>query len=88
MGLGLYFADGEGPKFERPLRDEAAVMKLAAPDPTAELRYVTDAVEAAGSEQILAVPVSILFDQLPHCARVHPARLVAGLADAVERRGG
>ena len=21
MGLGLYFADGEGPKFERPLRD-------------------------------------------------------------------
>ncbi|MFT8042512.1 uroporphyrinogen decarboxylase family protein, partial [Salmonella enterica subsp. enterica serovar Brandenburg] len=25
MGLGLYFADGEGPKFERPLRDEAAI---------------------------------------------------------------
>ena len=25
MGLGLYFADGEGPKFERPLQDEAAV---------------------------------------------------------------
>ncbi|HJW57282.1 MAG TPA: uroporphyrinogen decarboxylase family protein, partial [Burkholderiaceae bacterium] len=22
MGLGLYFAEGEGPKFERPLRDE------------------------------------------------------------------
>ena len=22
MGLGLYFADGEGPKFERPLREE------------------------------------------------------------------
>lgn len=22
MGLGLFFADGEGPKFERPLRDE------------------------------------------------------------------
>ncbi len=32
MGLGLYFADGEGPKFERPLRDEAAVMALRVPD--------------------------------------------------------
>ena len=44
MGLGLYFAEGEGPKFERPLRDEAAIAKLAVPDPNAELRYVTDAV--------------------------------------------
>src|ERR1700710_1146568 len=32
MGLGLFFADGEGPKFERPLRDEAAVLALRAPD--------------------------------------------------------
>ena len=44
MGLGLYFADGEGPKFERPLRDEAAIRKLAVPDIGATLRYVTDAV--------------------------------------------
>jgi uroporphyrinogen decarboxylase len=44
MGLGLYFADGEGPRFERPLRDEAAVARLAAPDPAAELGYVLDAV--------------------------------------------
>jgi uroporphyrinogen decarboxylase len=44
MGLGLYFADGEGPRFERPLRDEAAIRKLAAPDPARELRYVLDAV--------------------------------------------
>ncbi|MCX7893686.1 MAG: uroporphyrinogen decarboxylase [Burkholderiales bacterium] len=44
MGLGLYFAEGEGPKFERPVRDEADVAKLAVPDPGAELRYVTDAV--------------------------------------------
>jgi len=44
MGLGLYFADGEGPKFKRPVRDEAAVAALAVPDPEAELRYVTDAV--------------------------------------------
>ena len=44
MGLGLYFTEGEGPRFERPLRDEAAVAHLAAPDPSAELRYVLDAV--------------------------------------------
>ena len=44
MGLGLYFAEGEGPKFERPLRDEAAIKQLAVPDIGATLRYVTDAV--------------------------------------------
>ena len=44
MGLGLYFAEGEGPKFERTVREEADVARLAVPDPDAELRYVTDAV--------------------------------------------
>jgi uroporphyrinogen decarboxylase len=44
MGLGLYFADGEGPKFERPLREEWAIRDLAAPDPWDHLRYVMDAV--------------------------------------------
>jgi len=44
MGLGLRFTEGEGPRFERPLRDEADIAKLAAPDPGGELRYVTDAV--------------------------------------------
>jgi len=44
MGLGLYFADGEGPRFERPLREEAAIHALAAPDPADRLRYVLDAV--------------------------------------------
>jgi len=44
MGLGLYFAEGEGPRFERPLRDEASIAKLAAPDPSQSLRYVTDAI--------------------------------------------
>jgi len=44
MGLGLYFAEGEGPKFASPLRDEAAIRALAVPDPGGELRYVTDAV--------------------------------------------
>ena len=44
MGLGLYFAEGEGPRFERPLRDEAAIRLLAAPDIAERLRYVFDAV--------------------------------------------
>jgi uroporphyrinogen decarboxylase len=44
MGLGLYFAEGEGPKFERPLQDEAAIKALHVPDIGSELKYVTDAV--------------------------------------------
>ena len=44
MGLGLRFAEGEGPRFERPLRSEADIRKLSVPDPAAELRYVLDAV--------------------------------------------
>ena len=44
MGLGLYFAEGEGPKFERPLRDEWAINDLTVPDPNDHLRYVMDAV--------------------------------------------
>jgi uroporphyrinogen decarboxylase len=43
MGLGLAFAEGEGPRFERPLRDEAAIRKLAVPDLN-RLNYVFDAV--------------------------------------------
>jgi uroporphyrinogen decarboxylase len=43
MGLGLYFAEGEGPRFERPVRDERDVAALAVPD-LAKLRYVFDAI--------------------------------------------
>ena len=43
MGLGLSFAVGEGPRFARPLRDEADIARLAVPDMEA-LRYVFDAV--------------------------------------------
>jgi uroporphyrinogen decarboxylase len=44
MGLGLYFAEGEGPKFERPLRNEWEVRNLFVPDPAEHLGYVLDAV--------------------------------------------
>lgn len=43
MGLGLSFAQGEGPRFAKNVRDEAAVAELAVPD-MAKLRYVFDAV--------------------------------------------
>jgi uroporphyrinogen decarboxylase len=43
MGLGLSFALGEGPRFQTPVRDEAAVDALRVPD-LDKLRYVFDAV--------------------------------------------
>ncbi len=43
MGLGLSFAQGEGPKFERHIRNEADVATLAVPDMN-RLKYVFDAV--------------------------------------------
>ncbi len=46
MGLGLYFAEGEGPKFERPLRDEWEIRDLTVPDPHNQLRYVIAAVSS------------------------------------------
>jgi uroporphyrinogen decarboxylase len=46
MGLGLYFADGEGPKFERPLTNEKEVHKLDVPDVEQDLAYVFDAVKS------------------------------------------
>lgn len=44
MGLGLYFTEGEGPKFTHPVRTAADVDKLPIPDPETDLRYVVDAV--------------------------------------------
>ncbi len=57
MGLGLYFSAGEGPKFERPVRNEADVNKLAVPDIGAELSYVTDAVSLIRQELKGQVPL-------------------------------
>ncbi|MCC7484125.1 MAG: uroporphyrinogen decarboxylase [Burkholderiales bacterium] len=47
MGLGLEFAEGEGPRLARPLREERDVGHLFVPDPGERLRYVTDAVSQA-----------------------------------------
>lgn len=57
MGLGLYFAEGEGPKFERPLRSAADIERLAVPDMEGELRYVMDAVRLIRRELDGSVPL-------------------------------
>ncbi len=44
MGLGLYFTEGEGPKFKNPIRTAADIKQLPIPDPNTDLRYVVDAV--------------------------------------------
>jgi len=57
MGLGLYFAEGEGPRFERPLRSAADIKALGVPDPADSLRYVTDAVSLIRKELDGSVPL-------------------------------
>ena len=57
MGLGLYFSEGDGPKFERPLRSKADIDHLAVPDPTEKLRYVSDAISLVRKELDGAVPL-------------------------------
>ena len=56
MGLGLYFAEGEGPKFERPLREESAIAALREPD-LDSLRYVFDAISLTRRELNGRVPL-------------------------------
>lgn len=44
MGLGLQFADGEGPFFTRPISNAQDIQNLHLPEPEVDLRYVMDAV--------------------------------------------
>ena len=57
MGLGLYFVEGEGPKFERPVRSEEDVARLAVPDMETGLRYVMDAIRVIRRELGGKVPL-------------------------------
>jgi uroporphyrinogen decarboxylase len=56
MGLGLSFADGEGPRFDHPLRAEREIRALAVPDPD-RLRYVFDTVRQVRRALSGEVPV-------------------------------
>lgn len=44
MGLGLHFEEGEGPRFEKVIKNAADVAALRRPDPATSLAYVMDAV--------------------------------------------
>lgn len=57
MGLGLYFAEGEGPKFHKPLRSEADIDQLEVINTAADLTYVTDAVSMIRQELNGRVPL-------------------------------
>jgi len=57
MGLGLYFAEGEGPKFRKPVRTEADIESLQVIDTASDLSYVTDAVSMIRRELNGRVPL-------------------------------
>ncbi len=57
MGLGLYFAEGEGPKFSHPLRDEQACRTLNTPNISDRLDYVYQAVASIKRELNGRVPL-------------------------------
>ncbi|MEZ7859564.1 MAG: uroporphyrinogen decarboxylase family protein, partial [Porticoccaceae bacterium] len=57
MGLGLYFSEGEGPKFRKPVRTEADIESLQVINTAADLSYVTDAVSMIRRELNGRVPL-------------------------------
>jgi len=57
MGLGLHFVEGEGPRFERPLRSAEDIQRLSVPDPEGRLRYVPDTVRLIQSHLKGKVPL-------------------------------
>ncbi len=57
MGLGLYFAENEGPRFQSPLRTRADIDQVPVPDPEQELRYVLDAVRLIRNSLAGKVPL-------------------------------
>jgi uroporphyrinogen decarboxylase len=57
MGLGLYFEEGEGPKFHKPLRSAADIEALQVVDTERQLGYVLDAVSTIRRELNGQVPL-------------------------------
>lgn len=57
LGQGLYFNEGEGPKFHKVIRSAADVEKLPAVNIASELSYVTDAVSLIRKELNGSVPL-------------------------------
>lgn len=57
MGLELFFTEGEGPRFGKPINTVADIEKLHVPSPTQELRYVMDAVKLIKTTLNNSVPL-------------------------------
>jgi len=57
MGLGLYFATGEGPRFERPVQTASDIRNLQRPDVEQKLGYVFEAVRTIRRELNGSVPL-------------------------------
>lgn len=57
MGLGLYFEQGEGPRFRKTIRTEADVAELTVPDAATDLDYVMAAVKEIRSALAGRVPL-------------------------------
>lgn len=57
MGLGLYFAEGEGPCFKHPVQTVKSIDNLIIPKPEDELGYVMDAVRLIRQEMPGELPL-------------------------------
>jgi len=57
LGLGLYFSEGEGPRFERPLSTAAEINALDPERAASELGYVMDAVSLIRRELKGSIPL-------------------------------
>ena len=57
MGLGLYFEEGEGPRFKKTVRTQADVDALPVVNPQQDLSYVIDAVKLIRRELQGRVPL-------------------------------
>jgi glycine/D-amino acid oxidase-like deaminating enzyme len=81
-GLDIDYAKGGTVVYAR----SGVQLAAARADVEEAAAYGVDAAELWGPERVRAAgALGAVFD--PACARVHPARLVRGLADAVEARG-
>lgn len=57
MGLGLYFSEGEGPRFQNPLKSKADIESLQVPDPEMKLNYVAKAIKLVQHELAGKIPL-------------------------------
>lgn len=57
MGLGLYFNEGEGPRFKKSIKNDSSIKKLGVLDPSIELAYVMDAARLIQRELNGKVPL-------------------------------